>query len=96
VALIGELAHVEVSPSELQGRVDRALLVLEGGARQVQVKGVGTRRVRGGDEAEPDLGVVARQQRTIALRHRLPTEQLAPEPRQPGGVLGVVRHGHES
>ena len=96
MALLGELAHVEVPAPEAQGHVDRALLVVEGGARQVEVQGVGTGRLGGGDEAEPDLRVVARQESAIALRHRLPAEQLAPELRQPGGVLGVVGHGHES
>ena len=94
--LLGQLAHVEVPTPEAEGRLDRALLVVLGGARQVEVQG-GGRVVRGGsDEAEADLRLVARQQSAGVLRHDLPAEQLAPELRQCCGVLRVVRHGHES
>ena len=96
MTLLGQLAHVEVPRPEAEGRLDGALLVVLSGARQVEVQGGGP-DVRGGsDEAEPDLRVVARQQRTGVLRHDLPNEQLAPELRQRCWVLGVVRHGHQS
>ena len=91
MALLGELADVEVASPEAQGHVDRALLVVEAGARQVEVQGVGAGRLGGGDEAEPDLGVVARQESAIAFRHRFPAQEVPPELREPGGVLGVVR-----
>jgi hypothetical protein len=80
---------------------DRLLLVLEGGARQVEVHLVRAGlRLRGRTEAEQEAGVVGGQQRRAAqlvagvLGH-LPAQDAGPEARQPGGVERVEAESGE-
>ena len=95
--LLRELTDVEVAGAELEGRRDGVLLVVGGGAGEVEVHPVAADllRVRR-DEPEAHLGVVARQQGAAGLLDHLPTEQARPELRQPGGVVRVEGQRQQS
>jgi hypothetical protein len=97
VALVRELAHVQVPPAEGKRRRDRPLLVLERGAGDVEVQAVGACLLRRGrHEEQSHLRVVPGQQRTARLRDDLPVEHPGPEQRHAGRIVSVEGHGHES
>src|SRR5262249_8118633 len=100
--VLGALTDVDVPPAKPERPRDRLPLVLEGGARQIEVHLVrGDLLTLSWQESNPEAGVIARQKRSALLRGGdLPAQDASPEVRQTERIIRieaereeVTRHG---
>jgi hypothetical protein len=85
VALLRALTDVDVPGAEREGPRDRALLVVERGAREVEVHPVLLRlRLPGRDEPHGEPGVLGGQEpgAAVPVVGHLPAQETGPEPRE--------------
>src|SRR4029079_13844408 len=86
------LTDVDVPATQSERLGHDLVLVLEGGAREVEVDVVlAGLRLLAGDEPDPEPGVVVRQERDpfTGVGDRLPAEDAGPEAGEPGRVVRV-------
>ena len=86
-----------MAPAQLEHPVDGAALLLWAVAREVQVQ-TPRPHLRGlrGDEAQPDLRGIARDQHGAGLGADLAAQQRGPERRDRRGIGDFERHGLET
>jgi len=97
VVLLRELPDVDVAPAETESSVDGVLLILERGARQVEVEPVLSGLLACRDnESQANLSFVTGQQGAIGLGHDLTAEQTGPKRCRSVRVVGIERHCDQS